>query len=234
MQIATGLLGVAAPVATPAAPTVVESPPQPLDQLQPQIDHLSQSLGVIITQISADQPFLDVNASRSKAFGDSELAQLALLARNIASLNLAGTHVTKQGMQIVGSMANLQRLRIERTSITDAGLLPLAGLKKLNYLNLHSTAVTSAGLKALSEIPSLQHLYLWQTHVDPAAAIAFASAHSDPARINQIKQQIALLQAQLRSQTIEVDQGTALKAPTSTVPSTAPATNPIALKDTNP
>jgi uncharacterized membrane protein len=236
--IACDQLGIAPPAPPP--------PPAPLADLQPAINHLTQSIGVIVAPVSGDAPWLSCNASLSRTFGDAQLAQLAPLARNITSLDLAGTHVTDAGMAVVGTMTNLERLRVERTAVTDVGLKPLLQLRKLDYLNLHSTSVSSAGLKTLEGISSLHHLYLWRTRVDPAAVKAFTDAMTDPLKIERIQRQIAALQAQLQSQQIEVVQGGALSsgAPqtqsasaSSTVTSSATAPSaaaPLAVKDANP
>ncbi len=126
---------------------------------------LAAKLGVDIEVEAADQPWIAVNASVSRTFGDAELAQLEPLARNIDLLNLAGTKVTDAGLGVVAKMPNLERLRLERTAVSDAGLKNLAKLRKLDYLNLYGTAVSEAGVQTLRGLPSLHHLYLWRTGV---------------------------------------------------------------------
>jgi hypothetical protein len=195
-----------------------ELKPIPLADLQPQIDSLVQQLHLVITPVAVDQPWIIVNASLSRSFGDKELAALSPLTANVVDLNLAGTHITDAGMTTVATMTNLTRLRLDRTAITDTGLVPLKKLTKLDYLNLYSTGVTDNGLKTLASLPSLRQLYLWKTKVDPAAAAAFTAAKTDNGKIAQIQKQIEKLKDQIAAQHIEVVQG--LK------PATMPATNP--------
>jgi YHS domain-containing protein len=92
--------------------------------------------------------------------------------------------------------------------VTDQGLLLVARLRKLEYLNLYRTAVTNAGLTALKRLPQLHHLFLWQTKVTPEAAHAFADQMVDQHRIQRWQQQIDELQARIKSQGIEVVEGT--------------------------
>jgi uncharacterized membrane protein len=192
--------------------------PIPLADLQPQIDSLAEQFHIVVTPVAVDQPWIIVNASLSRSFGDKELAAMSPLQANIVDLNLAGTHITDAGMTTVATMTNLTRLRLDRTAITDSGLLPLRKLTKLEYLNLYSTAVTDNGLKTLVSLPSLHHLYLWKTKVDPAAAAAFTAQKTDSGKIAQIQKQIEKLQEQIATQHIEVVQG--IK------PATMPSTKP--------
>jgi uncharacterized membrane protein len=195
-----------------------ELKPVALTDLQPQIDSLVVQLHIVVTPVAVDQPWIIVNASLSRTFGDKELAAIEPLQANIVDLNLAGTRVTNTGMTTVGAMTNLTRLRLDRTAITDAGLVPLKKLTKLNYLNLYSTAVTDNGLKILASLPSLRQLYLWKTKVDPAAAAAFTAQKTDNGKIAQIQMQIEKLQNQIAAQHVEVVQ--AIK------PATMPTSRP--------
>jgi uncharacterized membrane protein/mono/diheme cytochrome c family protein len=197
--------------------------PLPLAQLQSKIDKLSSELGIVIEPQAVDQPWLAVNASVSRKFGDNELAELAALSRNIAALNLAGTKVTDNGIAILATMPNLSHVRLERTAITDAGLKNLSKLRKLDYLNLYGTAVSDAGLQSLRGLPSLHHLYLWRTKVPPEAATRFAEAMTDHAKITRLREQIDALQNQIAGANVEVVAGTPTTAP-ATKPATAPAT----------
>jgi uncharacterized membrane protein len=178
--------------------------PKSLDEIASRLSELSSQLGVVITPVAVDQPWVSCNAAVVKSFGDTELLKLASIGSNIITLNLAGTKVTDAGLAAVRQMPNLQQLRLERTVVTDAGLKNLSKLRKLDYLNLYGTTVTDAGLQALKGLPSLRHLYLWQTKVTPDAAAKFASDKTDQGKINRIQQQIADLQAQIANQHMEV------------------------------
>ncbi|MGB7159930.1 MAG: c-type cytochrome domain-containing protein, partial [Tepidisphaeraceae bacterium] len=191
----------------PTSQPVVSTEPAPLDSLSGEIAKLTTSLGIVIEPVAIEQPWLAINAAPAKAFGDAELTQLKPLALNIAVLNIAGTKVTDEGLAALASMPNLQRLRLERTGVTDDGMKHLSKLSKLNYLNLYGTPITDAGLKPLEALPALQQVYLWRTKVDADAAKAFAAAMTDQQKIDQLKTQIALLQSQIKAETVEVVQG---------------------------
>ena len=201
--------------------------PAPLDSLAADVARLTKELGIVIEPVAMEQPWLAINASIAKSFNDEQLAQLKPLARNIQVLNLAGTDVTDAGLATVVEMSNLQRLRLERTKVTDAGMAQLGKLEKLDYLNLYGTEITGAGLKPLESLPSLRQIYLWRTKVDPAAAKAFADAMVDQGKIDQLKKQIASLQAQIKAEQIEVVQGITPASQPATAPAlAAAATNP--------
>lgn len=208
----------AAPGAAPVETKKID--PVPLESLAPQIAQLSRELNIVIEPVAMEQPWLAINASIAKPFGDEQLAQLKPLALNIQALNLAGTDVTDAGVATIAQMPNLQRLRLERTKVTDAGMAHIGALEQLTYLNLYGTEISDAGLKPLQSLPALEQVYLWRTRVDPAAAQAFAEAMVDQAKVDQWKQQIAELESQIKAEQVEVVQGV---VPT-TQPTTAPAT----------
>jgi uncharacterized membrane protein len=212
LQLVSRLLKLPAPVEAGAVAPVARV------DLQPKVDELSANLGIVVTPVAVDQPWVIVNAAVSRSFGDAELAAMSPLDANVVDLDLASTHITDAGLTSVGKMANLKRLRLDRTAITDAGLAQLKHLKKLEYLNLYGTAVTDAGLQTLAGLPVLRHLYLWKTKVDPTAAAAFVASKTDRRKIAQIQKQIEKLQSEIAGQRIEVVQG--VKA------ATQPATKP--------
>ncbi|HEV2293695.1 MAG TPA: c-type cytochrome domain-containing protein [Tepidisphaeraceae bacterium] len=225
MNLIAKALGAPAPAPTALEPAEARKiDPVPLDSLAGDIERLTKELNIVIEPVAMDLPWLAINASIRKPFGDEQLAQLEPLARNIQVLNLAGTDVTDAGAAVIAQMPNLQRLRLERTKVTDAGMSHLAKLDQLQYLNLYGTEITDAGLKPLQALPELQQIYLWRTKVDPAAAQAFADAMVDQAKIDQWKQQIAQLEAQIRAERVEVVQGVVA----TTQPTTAPAPDPAA------
>jgi hypothetical protein len=98
---------------------------------------------------------------------DSQLGDLAPVASQVATLNLAHTKVNDDGLKAVEPLKNLRKLHLENTRIGDAGLTHLKGLSNLEYLNLYGTQVTDSGLEQLDGLKNLKALYLWQTKVTP-------------------------------------------------------------------
>jgi hypothetical protein len=168
--------------------------------------------GAVVMRVSADSPWLSCNAAVARGFGDDQLRQLAPLADNIQTLDLARTNVTDAGMAVVATMKHLMHLRLERTNVTDAGIKLLAGMPELENLNLYGTRVTDAALPTLKTLPSLRHLYLWGTKVDPNAAAEFAASKPDQLKIRRWQQQIDLLRREIDGQKIEVVDG--IRSPT--------------------
>jgi hypothetical protein len=99
---------------------------------------------------------------------DGQLADLGPVVQQVASLNLARTKVTDDGLKALEPLKNIRRLHLENTRIGDAGLTHLKGLMTLEYLNLYGTQVTDSGLAQLEGLKNLKALYLWQTKVTPA------------------------------------------------------------------
>ena len=196
------------------APVAKAVPPRPLNEVLPLAAKLSDSLGITVSSLGPQEPWLQCNASLvGNRFGDAELAQLVPLAMNLRWLDLAGTKITDAGLTPLSGMPNLTRLHLERTAITDAGLSHLSRIASLEYLDLYATQITDAGLEQLQRLPHLRHIYLWQTKVTPSAATAFTEAHTDRDQIKAWQTQIADLQAKISDMHVTVDLGTSLPAP---------------------
>lgn len=99
---------------------------------------------------------------------DGQLADLSQVSTQIATLNLARTKITDDGLKAIEPLKNLRKLHLENTKIGDAGLTHVKDLPSLEYLNLYGTQVTDSGLDQLSGLKNLKSLYLWQTKVTPA------------------------------------------------------------------
>ncbi|HTL18942.1 MAG TPA: c-type cytochrome domain-containing protein [Patescibacteria group bacterium] len=214
--------------------------PKPLNEVLPQTLKLSEELSVALTPLSAQEPWLQCNASIvGTNFTDAELAKLSILGPNLRWLDLGGTGVTDAGLAQLGTMPNLTRLHLERTRVTDAGLARLTALNDLEYLNLYGTEISDSGLDELQRMPKLKQIYVWQTKVTPAAAKAFAEARIDEDQLQQWQEQIAQLTAKIRDAHVAIDVGTILAAPVSTnsAATNAAATNlkcPVSGKPIDP
>ena len=68
-----------------------------------------------------------------KEIGNDQLKPLAN-AKQVHSLNLRGTKITDDALQVVGTMTGLVTLHLEKTAITDAGLVHLKDLQSLDCL----------------------------------------------------------------------------------------------------
>jgi uncharacterized membrane protein len=167
--------------------------------------------GVLVRPLTADGPWIDVNARLAgAAFGDKELAQLAPIAPAVEWLDLGGTSVTDAGLAGLGPMRHLERLHLDQTKVGDGGLARLAGLRRIEYLNLRGTQVTDQGLETLRALPRLRSLYLWQTAVTPAAANALGESLVDRRRIARWTSQEAELERRVQAEKFNANMGESL------------------------
>lgn len=127
--------------------------------------------GALVLPLAQGINLLDVSfLSSADKVTDAQLADLAPIAQQIYSLNLANTKITDAGLAHVASLPNLRVLHLEKTGIGDAGLAHLKSLSNLEYLNLYGTQVTDAGLANLEGLKNLKNLYLWQSQATDAGA----------------------------------------------------------------
>jgi YHS domain-containing protein/uncharacterized membrane protein len=214
-------------LASPVSSATVAVAPKPLAELLPSVEPRARELGVALSPLAQNEPWLQLNASLAGTnFTDDALARLAPASPNLRWLDLSGTAITDAGLTNLAAMPHLTRLHLSRTRVTDAGLPNLAPLAELESLSLYGTTVTDDGLANLAKLPRLKQLYLWQTSVTPAAARAFSEARLDKEQIKRWQAELAQLQANLRSSRMVVDLGATTNAP--------PATNATAINTNCP
>lgn len=126
--------------------------------------------GVVVKTLSAEAMLLQVECHTQGALDDEQMEKLRPLAGQVAWLDLSGTGVGDEGLQVVARMENLTRLYLQNTPVTDAGLAHLRGLGQLEYLNLYGTSVTDRGLEHLTGLKQLRRLFLWKTQVSEEGA----------------------------------------------------------------
>ena len=120
-------------------------------------------------------------------------------AKNLKSLFLESTEVTKAGLDKVtvlegiqtisltnakniydaeleplGKFKELTSLELRNCALNGKGLVHLAGLKKLKLLDLSETFVKDAGLKSLAGMTTLEDLNLWHTLITDAGLESIA------------------------------------------------------------
>ncbi|MFG0259109.1 MAG: c-type cytochrome domain-containing protein [Phycisphaerales bacterium JB041] len=139
------------------------------------LDALRQR-GAVANRLASDEPWVEVRLDLlGQSVTDADLDLLEPLAPTLASLHLAGTAVTDEGVARLAAFPRLERLHLERTAVTDEGVAHLAGLTQLRYLNLYGTGVTDAALVTIADLPSIESVYLWQTGVSPQAGALLAA-----------------------------------------------------------
>jgi hypothetical protein len=105
-------------------------------------------------------------------FGDTELAALAPLRDQLASLDLSGTAVTDQSAAVVGGFTKLRVFRAGATTVGDATVEKLAGIATLESISLPGTAVTAASVGPLSRLRALRALRVAGTAAERPAQVA--------------------------------------------------------------
>ncbi len=128
---------------------------------------LLRKAGVVVLPLDQSSNYLEANFVAIPQAGDSVVALLLPLSKQLVSLKLGGTHISDEGLRTVSQLSALRLISLENTPITDQGLLPLQSLKELRLLNLVNTKVTANGLLSLRNLPSLKRLYVYRTSVLP-------------------------------------------------------------------
>ncbi len=103
--------------------------------------------------------------SLRKSFTDKDLEVIIPLAEGLVDLDLAGTSVTDQSIEILSGMEHLRILSLAETQITDAAMPVISQLSKLERLNLFGVPITDASVDHLLALPHLKKVYLWKTQL---------------------------------------------------------------------
>jgi hypothetical protein len=175
---------------------------------------LEPKLGILIRSVSADGPWVDVNARPAgRAFDDTKLAALLPIASAIRWLDLGATGVDDAGLAAVDPMRRLERLHLDGTAVTDAGLEHLAHLRRLQYLNLRGTKVDDQGLAALKGLTDLRAVYAWETGISPGALKALGDSLVNRRKIAAWRQQHDDLERKIRAEQFIGNTGAAQATP---------------------
>ncbi|MFT5284268.1 MAG: hypothetical protein ACI8TQ_000424 [Planctomycetota bacterium] len=83
----------------------------------------------------------------------------------IVELNLSGTRITDEALNIVRQMRRLERLDLTNTACSSTGVARLAGHSALRTVNLIGTQVDARILVTLKSLPSLERIYIWNSLV---------------------------------------------------------------------
>ncbi|MHA8102443.1 c-type cytochrome domain-containing protein [Aquirufa nivalisilvae] len=120
---------------------------------------------VLVIALSAEKPFLEVNAINAKNIGDKELQDLDGIKEQLVSLKLGGTKITDSFLQQISTYPRLIHLQIDHTRITQQGLSYLSSLQHVETLNLVGTNLTDESVVAIAKLQGLRKVYLWQTKI---------------------------------------------------------------------
>ncbi len=122
--------------------------------------------GFVIKYLNYNPDLLDVTLpGQNKENVSGKLKALLVVKHNILWLNVAGTHLSDDDIDIINQFKNLERLRLDNNPITDKGIAKLRGLTGLQALNIYGTSVTKNCLPSLRKIPGLRTAYVWKTQI---------------------------------------------------------------------
>src|SRR5437588_815096 len=77
------------------------------------------------------------------------------------SLVLGAVPITDRGLAVVRGMRHLETLNVTGTRVTNDGLNLLVDLPELNLLRIGGPAITDAGMARLKSMKQLKQLILW-------------------------------------------------------------------------
>lgn len=173
---------------------------QSLAEVEPQVEALESRPNLSVNFIAQNDSRLSI---RAKNANDDDLRALVPVKANVVELNLGGSDVTNDGLEIVGQMTNLTHLHLNNTTTTDAGVTHLADLYQLEYLNLFGTAVTDESLLVLRRLKGLKNIFLWETNVTEEAIASLRKSLFPAVESEKLRMQIQELTKERDS--LEVD-----------------------------
>ena len=122
--------------------------------------------GFIIKYLNYKPDLLDVTLpDNNKENVTDKLRGLLIVKDNILWLNVSGTNVSDDDMDIISHFKNLERLRLDKNPITNKGIAKLRDLERIQSLNLYGTSVTKDCLPILNKMPGLRRAYAGETKI---------------------------------------------------------------------
>jgi uncharacterized membrane protein/mono/diheme cytochrome c family protein len=140
-------------------------PTEEVSQADPAVIDQLRRAGIAITPVAIHSNYLQASFVGIPKPGESLVALLGKLNKQLIWLRLPGAMLTAQGWKFVANCTSLTRLSIDHSNITDTTLSMLTSLEHLQYLNLVGTTVTAGGIQQLKNSKTLKEIYLGQTRV---------------------------------------------------------------------
>lgn len=123
---------------------------------------------VDVSWASESHPVLGLSLEHRATISPSTLDALEDVQAYVGYLNLAGSTLSEDLLEIIAGMPQLRQLMLQNSSVTDQDLAQLADLKTLEVLNLYGTAVGDQSASTLRGFSQLQRVYTWQSGWSPA------------------------------------------------------------------
>jgi hypothetical protein len=128
---------------------------------------LIKDKGIHIDRISESTNFLKVSCLNKPSFSDSDFALLHPLIKQIAILDLGGTHISDAIMEKLAELPHLTVLDLDHTDITGKGIEKLASSSEhLKSINLTDTEFREPYLQQLADFKKLKKVYVFNTKLD--------------------------------------------------------------------
>lgn len=121
---------------------------------------LQSLMEVALSEVTA--PKIDLSPT------DEECKLIARL-QGLRALDLAGAHITDEGLADVCSVRSLESLVICDTGITDDGMKHIANLTELRELDISLNVISMESLKYVSKLKHLEELRISDTAIDDDA-----------------------------------------------------------------
>jgi len=138
-------------------------PPKSLAEALPLAETLSDELGVSITALSPNEPWLQCNASIAGTnFGDADLGKLVSLAATCAGLIWPDTR-DRQQPRVCRAHAIAHTLALGAHSHHRLRNRPAREPVRARVPEPYGTAVSDASQATVKALPRLRQVYLWQT-----------------------------------------------------------------------
>ncbi|NMH89271.1 FN3 associated domain-containing protein [Flavivirga algicola] len=118
-----------------------------------------------VIQKSPFSPALDVVIHGRQTYEPEFLTDLAIVKKQIVSLNLSYLPIDKSSINFVSSLTNLENLVLNFTNLTSEGLQPIKACKKLKTLSISGTKIDVTISTTLNQLPNLKKVYLWNTSI---------------------------------------------------------------------
>ncbi|MDX2195524.1 MAG: c-type cytochrome domain-containing protein [Cytophagales bacterium] len=148
--------------------TAIQLQPElPIDPLPQEVIQMLKQNGLMVNMLNETSNYLDIRViNNKKAWNDRSTQLLAKAAKNIAILDLSGTSITKNSLEIIENFENLSILYLQNTNLKDADIAILSNIKKLKMLNLYGTSISDASVDILAKL-KIEKLHIWNTKITP-------------------------------------------------------------------
>lgn len=129
-----------------------------------------------VQPLAANEPALAAEFFLRSAFETTMLEELAVVRKQLVSINLSGMKIQDRDLERLAQFQNLEKVILNNTTVGSEVPNAFLKLPRLQSVAVSGTLATFPFLKQIAQLPALKEVFFWNTRVSNTEAAQLAEA----------------------------------------------------------